>query len=208
MKVTKYPQSCFKLEKNGQAIMIDIGNFAAAKYKLSDFGAFEALLITHQHADHIDPGLLNELSALNMPVYGNQDVFDKFPDLKINVVRHKDSFELAGFHIMPIDLPHFPMIDGASGPPNTGYVIDDMLFHPGDGVEISDIQVDNLAAPLAGPSISMRDTVTLIKSVGAKLVIPMHYDNPAFYNDPNVLKERYTGVQVIVLNNGESVDLK
>lgn len=205
MKVTKYPQSCLKLEKGGRVLMIDIGSFATAKFGLSDFGSFEALLVTHQHADHIDEQFVAGLK--DVQIYANADVVQKFPDLKINQVENGVEFAVAGFNIKPVDIPHCLMVDGSAGPPNTGYVIDGIFFHPGDGIEPQNFSVDNAAVPIAGPTIATKEALEFITSINAKKVIPIHYDNPTFPNDPHAFKQAASGVEVLVLGDGESAEI-
>lgn len=187
--------------------MIDIGNFATAKYKLSDFGQIDALLITHQHADHIDPELVDELATAAIPIITNSDVAQKFPQLDAKVVTDGETFHAAGMNITARELPHCLMPDGSAGPPNTGYVVEDTFFHPGDGMKIDNLQVDNLAAPIAGPSVSLKDGVDLARSVQAKRVIPMHYHNPVFFNNPEVLNRFELPFEITILGDGESMEV-
>lgn len=207
MTVTKYPHSCFHVEKDGHALLIDIGNFATATFPRSKVKPFDAILITHQHADHIDPALATWLNDTNIPIYSNQDVAATFPGLDIEIIEDTQSVEIAGFSVTARYLPHCKMPDGSEGPPNTGYVIDGHFFHPGDGIAIDNLTVATVAAPVAGPSVSLYSAVQLARQVKAKSIIPMHYDNPVFYNDPNVLKDRFSECNVIVLGHGEATEL-
>lgn len=207
MRVTKYPQSCFHIEKNGQGLLIDIGNFATASFSLKDMKPFDAILITHQHADHIDPDLTDWLEDNLVPIYANQDVADKYPDMSINVLQDMQTITVSGFEVTARDLPHCKMPDGSDGPPNTGYIIDNHFFHPGDGIAIEQLAVNTLAAPVAGPSVSLYSAVRLARQVQAETIIPMHYDNPSFYNDPKVLKDRFTECRVVILSNGEGTEI-
>lgn len=207
MIVTKYPQSCFHIQKDDQALLVDIGNFATAKFPRDQVKPFDAILITHQHADHIDPDLATWLDGLDVPIYSNQDVAETFPDLHIQVLTDQQTASVAGFTVTARDLPHCKMPDGGEGPPNTGYVIDGHFFHPGDGIAIDDLTVRNLAVPVAGPSVSLLSAVQLARQVQAKTIIPMHYDNPVFFNDPKVLKQRFNECEVVVLEHGQSAEL-
>lgn len=207
MRITKYPHSCFKIADEAHAVLIDIGTFSTAQITLADVGSFDAILITHQHADHIDPDLADWLNGHDQPIYANRDVADTFPDLNITVVEDGESFQIGSLHITPRDLPHCKMPDGSDGPPNTGYVINECFFHPGDGVAIDGLSVDTLATPIAGPSVSVLSAVELARQVQAKTVIPMHYDNPVFFNDPRVLAERFSEARVVILENKQSVEV-
>ncbi len=207
MTITKYTHSCFHIQQGDTAVLIDIGNFATKQWHIRDVKPFSAILITHQHADHIDPDIADWLGDIRVPIYANQDVAQTFPELDITLVSDGQNFRVDDLTVTPRDLPHCKMPDGSDGPPNTGYVINDTFFHPGDGIEIADLSVDTLAAPIAGPSVSLYSAVLLARQVGAKTVIPMHYDNPIFYNDPAVLKERFHDARVVILNEAESVEV-
>ncbi len=209
MKVTKYPQSTLILEKEGRRILIDPGSFTAAKYKADDFPEIEAIVLTHRHPDHVDTDLIKSiLDKKSVPVVANDDVKEAFPDLITDVVSSGDIVSHAGFDILAHDLPHVPMVDGSSGPQNTGYVFDGNFFHAGDGVDTTGINVHYAAVPIAGPDLSLRDAHDLIKSIGAKVIIPIHYS--LFSDDQPVaavgLIHKFTPEidELRILANGES----
>lgn len=187
--------------------MLDIGSFVTERFTLDALGSFEALLITHQHPDHFDPGITTWLIDHDVVVYANEDVAQKFPDLPVHVLVDDQSQDIAGFRVTARDLPHCKMADGNDGPPNTGFVVDGTFFHPGDGTAIENLQVETLAVPLAGPSISMHTATVFAHQVGAKTVIPIHYSNPVFFNDPNAFSNRFKDANVIVLQDGEEIEV-
>lgn len=209
MVIKKYPQSNLVLAKNGKKICIDPGNFTFQKgFKIEDFSDIDAFLITHQHADHMDDRLIGGL-VNSRPVIGNADVVSKLSELgvKAEVINDGESRDVAGFNITAFDLPHCKMIDGTNGPPNTGFLVDEVLFHPGDGSNLEGLKVENLAIPIAGPSISFKTAFDFAKQLSAKVLIPIHYD--AFVSDPEFFKQRMEplGFKIIVLNNGEEVSI-
>ncbi|MGH3440481.1 MAG: MBL fold metallo-hydrolase [Nitriliruptorales bacterium] len=205
MKVTKYPQSCLVVEGDGRRLLIDPGVITMNAFSLDDFGAVDAVLYTHQHPDHYDENQVDELLDRGATLYGNADVCDKIGGDRASEVTDGETFEVAGFEIAPRDLPHVEMVDGSPGPPNTGYVIDGMLFHPGDGAEIEGLRVTNLALPIAGPSISFRTAYRFTESLGAELVIPIHYD--LFTANPELFEGFCDVAKVVILGHGDSVDL-
>lgn len=141
MIVKKYPQSHLVLAKDNYKILIDPGNLTFENgFKLEDFADCEVILITHQHADHMDPKLIAQLATDKLLV-GNSDVVKKLSELGVTAEEIKDgeTRDIAGFSVTAYNLPHCKMIDGSDGPPNTGFLIDGILFHPGDGVELDNL---------------------------------------------------------------------
>jgi len=205
MKVTKYPQSCLKIEVDDVAILIDPGSITLAKYQLTDFGKINAVLYTHQHFDHFEPAILNELISQNIKIYANQDVADQVKSTNIEVVQSGVSFQVGSANITPYDLPHCLMQDGSAGPPNTGYIINNYFFHPGDGIEASGFEVYGLALPIAGPTINFTNAQTLADNLKAQKIIPIHYDY--FKADPIEFAQLLAKDRVIPLIDGASTKL-
>lgn len=210
MKITKYPQSCLLVEENGSRLLIDPGSLVSKQYAATDLLPVDAILITHEHADHLDSPLLKSLTAQgNVPVIANVSTAKFYAGEITKVVSDKENFEIAGFHVTVRELPHCLMVDGSPGPQNSGYVINDVFFHPGDGINIDDLQVDSAAVPIAGPDVSPKDVYGFIKKIGCKLVIPIHYDY--FPNDPHfisqMLRNMNDSIRVVVLDNGQSTDI-
>lgn len=212
MNITKYPQSCLIVEKDGARILIDPGSFLAGKFTAEQLPDIDAIILTHRHPDHANPELITALLAKkSVPVYANDDTKDF---LGGSVVTHPinpgDTATVAGFAVQTYDMPHCPMPDGSAGPPNNGYVFDGTFLHAGDGVAVEGLQVENAAIAIAGPDVSLRDAADLIKAVGAKKVIPIHYS--IFSDDKpmaavGLVKYGAPDVEMIVLGNAESTTL-
>ena len=88
---------------------------------------------------------------------------------------------------------------------NVGFLVDDALFHPGDGVETTGLGARALAAPISGPSISFRDAYRLTQAVGAETVVPIHYD--LFTADPRHFAQVCDIAQVVALADGETTEV-
>lgn len=210
MKITKYPQSCLIIEKDGKRLGIDPGALVSAKYKAQDLLPLDAILITHEHEDHVDQDLLRELvKDGNIPVYANQSTKNLLGDLVTLVVEDGEAFEAAGMNVVARELPHCLMVDGSAGPQNTGYVIDGVFFHAGDGIALDGLHVESAAIPIAGPDISARDVFDFIKQLRCQTVVPIHYDY--FLENPRILSSMAAGVvpdvKFVVLDHGQSAEI-
>lgn len=209
MNVKKYPQSHLLITGNTTKIMIDPGNITFNKgFEVQEFQGMDGYLITHQHADHMDPNNIKSIVNSGM-VYGNKDVVLKLKSIGVEAttIYDKKPFKIGEFEITPYDLPHCKLIDGSDGPPNTGFLINRVFFHPGDGIELEGLKVDNLALPIAGPSIAFYHALSFAKSLQAKVVIPMHFDS--FNADPALFAKRVggMGIEVRVLQTAEETEL-
>lgn len=212
MKVTKYPQSCLIIEKPGARIIIDPGAFVEGQgFTLDDLGRVDGILLTHEHQDHADPPLIKKLvGTRDIPVIGNEST-QKYlgDDVVTTLILDEEELDVAGFRVTAHELPHCDMPDGSPGPQNTGYIIDGVLFHPGDGVKTQGVTTRAVAAPVAGPDVSPRDAFDLAASVGAKVMIPIHYDY--FKEDADLLADIAASLmlpfEVKPLKNGESLEI-
>lgn len=205
MRLTRYAQSCLLVEVGGRRLLIDPGTLLEGRTRLEELGHLDAVLVTHRHADHLDPALLGPLRSRGVPVYGNADVRELTgPDGTVEV-RSGQTFELGGVEVVAHDLPHVVLVDGSPGPPNTGFLIDGHLLHPGDGVELTGVHAPVLAAPIAGPSISFHDAYRFVATIGAHTVVPVHYE--VFTADPTHFARVCDLAEVVVLDEGASIEV-
>jgi L-ascorbate metabolism protein UlaG (beta-lactamase superfamily) len=204
VRITKYPQSCLLVETGAARLLIDPGTFVTAVYDAAEFGEVDAVLYTHRHADHFDASLLDPLAEAGARFVGNADVASLIERHEVTVLDDRDTTTIAGVSVQAFDIPHCVMVDGSPGPPNLGFVVEGALLHPGDGLD-APAEVEIVAAPIAGPSVSMHDAYRLVAAAGASQVIPIHYD--AFIAKPEQFAEKCAIGTVHVLADGASVDL-
>ena len=205
MRLTKYPQSCLLVEVGDQRLLIDPGVFLSARFDLDELGRLDAVLVTHRLADHLDPDLLTPLREQGIPLYGNADVLALTGPEGTHEVRSGRPFTVGDVEVVPHDLDHVVLVDGSPGPPNTGFLIDDTLLHPGDGIELTGVTAPVLATPVAGPSISFHRAYRFVQQLGAQTVVPIHY--AMFVVDPHHFARVCDLAEVVVLDDGASVEV-
>jgi L-ascorbate metabolism protein UlaG (beta-lactamase superfamily) len=205
VRLIRYPQSCLVVEVAGTRLAIDPGTFVTARHSLDDLGFLDAVLYTHRHADHLDIEVVDDLLERGTRLYGNADVTALLGAERCTTLEDSRSVEVSGVEVLPRDLPHVVMVDGSPGPPNTGFLLDGTLFHPGDGMELTGLTARVAAVPIAGPSISFHDAYEFVRRLGAEHVVPIHYD--AFVADPTHFARVCDLAEVHVLSDGETLDL-
>ena len=179
MKITHLGHACVLVESAGARILIDPGAFTQGFEELTDL---DAVLVTHQHIDHLDverlPLLLEsnpqatllteaeaaaELDKVGIDaaaLHVGQE--HRFGELQINGV--------GGTHA-EID-PAIPRIG------NVGVLVsadgEPTFFHPGDAYEATPEGVDVLAVPLNAPWAKLSEAVAFAQKIGAGRMFPIH----------------------------------
>lgn len=208
MRVSRYTQSCLLIEEGDARILIDPSG--EEKDRLSEFGELDAVFYTHQHSDHFDAELAQTFVEQGIaPVYANASTAQLIKASKTQVSDGQE-FDIAGLKVKAIELPHCLMPNGSRGPQNTGYLVNGRLFHPGDGKELAGFKVDNLALPITGPDVSMKDAFAFAHQLSARHVIPIHYDKigakPEVYSTFAGFFEEFK-FKFKILKIGESTEL-
>jgi L-ascorbate metabolism protein UlaG (beta-lactamase superfamily) len=206
MKITRYFQSCLLVEENSARILIDPSGHEAKS--IEKFGVLDAIFYTHEHGDHFDPDLAKKFAEQGSVVYANTSTA-KLIEVSKTEIKDGQEFDINGMNVKAIELPHCLMPDGSDGPQNTGFLIKNKFFHPGDGYSLEGLEVENMALPVIGPDISVKDAFSFAKQLGVKSVIPIHYD--IFGLKPEIVasfaKRNNFIFEFKILKNGDSVEL-
>src|SRR4051812_44588926 len=100
MKIKKYPQSHLMITKDDKKLCIDPGYLTYEKgFKVEEFQDADLYLITHQHADHLDPQTIKEVVGDNL-VIGNADVIQKLKEFgvpNIKQINDRQTINVKGF---------------------------------------------------------------------------------------------------------------
>jgi len=99
MLLTKLGHSCVRLEKDGARLLIDPGIWSGE----DPLKGADAVLITHEHVDHIDMAAVRDALADNprLELWANSAVAEQVGGFagRVHAVSHGDAFSAAGFEV-------------------------------------------------------------------------------------------------------------
>lgn len=175
MRLTKFGHACVRIEHEGTVVVLDPGGFTQAE---AVDGA-TAVLITHEHADHYDPGHLRRTDAPIFTISGvAARIREDAPDLfeRLQVVDPGSSFDV-GIPVDVIGLKHAVIHQDLPRIDNSGYLLTVAglrIYHPGDSLTLPETDVDLLLAPISAPWLKVGEAIDFVRAVGAPRTLGIH----------------------------------
>ncbi|SDB90915.1 L-ascorbate metabolism protein UlaG, beta-lactamase superfamily [Sanguibacter gelidistatuariae] len=174
MELTKHGHACVVLTKDGSRLVIDPGSFTAP----DAMDAATAILITHEHLDHFQAETL--LAALEadpaLKVWTNSAVAETLGSHRgrVRAVGQDDAFEAGGFEVKVFGEWHEVVHPDLPRVRNVGFLVDDVVFHPGDAYTVPGQAIDTLLTPLYSPWSSVTGLVDWVREVGPCQTFSVH----------------------------------
>jgi L-ascorbate metabolism protein UlaG (beta-lactamase superfamily) len=176
MRLTKYTHSCIRLDDDSRALVIDPGTFSETQLALA--GA-HAVLITHEHADHIDaPALIAAAQAdSSLRVWAPAPVAAALAELgdRVTAVGAGESFSADGFSVQTFGGLHaliHPLV--AAPVANVCYLIEGSVYHPGDSFTVPPLPVETLLIPIHAPWSKIGEVIDFAAAVRAPRAFQIH----------------------------------
>jgi L-ascorbate metabolism protein UlaG (beta-lactamase superfamily) len=174
MKITKIGHYCLIVEVNGKKIMTDPGSFSTEQTEVT---GVDFVLITHEHWDHIHVESLKKVleNNPNCMVVTNSGVKKLLDAGNIPCKVFEDGEEnILGIDVFAQSCEHADIYDGVVPVLNTGYLIDNKFFIPGDAwVEIRK-KIDVLAVPVMAPWLKVREVMNYATKLRPRIIFPIH----------------------------------
>ncbi|MDP5228416.1 MULTISPECIES: MBL fold metallo-hydrolase [Arthrobacter] len=227
MQLTKFTHSCVRLDKDTpdgvRTLVIDPGTFSETGAALE--GA-HAVLVTHEHADHLDaPAVVAALvTSPALEVYAPAGAAAALradaaaagaasPEQRVHDAGDGLDVVVAGFGVKGFGSQHALIHPVVPLVANTGYLVDGVLFHPGDSFTVPHgLEVDTLLVPIHAPWSKIQEVVDYVISVRPRQAFNIHEAllNPAglglMEGHVQRLGARY-GTEYRHLDPGEAVQL-
>ncbi|HET9895220.1 MAG TPA: MBL fold metallo-hydrolase [Streptosporangiaceae bacterium] len=166
MRLTKYTHSCVRLEIDGVVLVIDPGTWSEA-YALP---GCDAVLVTHEHTDHID---VLRLKGLSVPVYAPADAEISGLD-NLRRVHPGTRFTAAGVEITATGGQHASVVPGQRACANLGYIVSDLLYHPGDSLALPGQPVQTLLVPMQAAWLKTSEAIAFVQAISPERAFGIH----------------------------------
>lgn len=178
MDLVKHGHACVVIAEDDRRIVIDPGVFTDP----AALTGADAVLITHEHPDHFEPGRLRAAleAAPSTEVWTNRSVAAALEGLgsRVHVVGHGDAVQVAGFEVRvhgehhAVIHPEIPVIG------NVGFLVAGgdagQVFHPGDALTVPDEPVRTLLLPVHAPWSKVAEVIDYVRAVGADQAYAVH----------------------------------
>lgn len=197
MDLTLLGHSCVRLDKDGSRLVIDPGAFSAT----DALEGADAVLITHEHVDHVVPDELRQalLGRPELQVWAPQDLVatiagdDDAVAGRVHAAAPGDHVDVAGFGVDVVGGTHAVIHPDVPQAANVGYLVDDVVLHPGDSFTLPEREVELLLVPVAGPWMKVAEAIDYVRAAPARRAVPIH---DAIYTDGGkALVDRLLGEQ-------------
>lgn len=173
MQLTKLGHACVRIRKDDRTLVIDPGALTPEDDAIS--GA-DAILITHEHFDHLEVERLRRALADDpeLTVYTCRAVADILNDLgsRVRTVGEGDSLDIAGFEVGVVGQKHEVVHPDVPPVDNVGFFIDGEIFHPGDAFTV--VEAPTLLVPGQAPWMKAPEMFAYLRAVSPKRAYAVH----------------------------------
>lgn len=201
-----------RLERDGASLVIDPGSFSDLDAALS---GTPAVLVTHEHVDHLDVPRVAEAVGRGIEVWGPQAALDALvgagaPQDRLHAVQDGDTVSVGPFDVVVLGEWHALIHADVPRVANVAYLVDGVL-HPGDAlVDTAGHDVDLLLTPLGAPWLKLAEVVDWVRAVAPRRIAVIHdvQLSDAGRGLSRTLLGRLGGAgDALDLANGESLDV-
>jgi L-ascorbate metabolism protein UlaG (beta-lactamase superfamily) len=156
-------------EPVNRTVLFDPGEMSADLVRKADLVYLDDMVITHEHFDHFNLPLIQELVAKfpDVQILASKPVVDKLAEVGIPALLEATT----GMEIF--DAPHESLEPLSMAPPAIGVHYLNTLTHPGDSHHFAESKAV-LAVPMTGPWGTSMRAAQLIADLKPQYVIPIH----------------------------------
>lgn len=187
MRIQHLGHSCLLVETAGRRILVDPGSFSPEAASVEDV---DVVLVTHQHGDHVDAGILSDVLAASPHalVIAEPEAAETIADVVREAPGDRTVEPLAAGQRIGIEDLSIAAVGGRHAVihpdvpriGNVGFVVaadeEPTLGITGDSLEpLEEFRgIDVLALALVAPWSKVSETVDAVRELAPRLVLPVH----------------------------------
>jgi L-ascorbate metabolism protein UlaG (beta-lactamase superfamily) len=173
VQITHFGHSCVLLDTGASRLLIDPGTFSSGFERVS---ALDAVLVTHQHPDHLDVARIGDLLKANP---GARFFVDAGTATQLTGIDHEvlapgASVQVGGARVDVLGGDHAVIHPDIPVIPNNAYLVDGTALHPGDAFVPPPGPVDVLFLPTGAPWLKLSEAVDYLRAVAPRVTVPIH----------------------------------
>lgn len=176
MRITKLGHCCLIVEDKGVKLMTDPGTFTREEQER--ITGLSAVLITHEHADHFHAASLSTILTRNpgARVICNTGVGRILAQegIRHEVLEDGETTMIGDVSVTAFGRLHAVIHSSLPTAENTGFLIGEALWYPGDALSEKPPHPRYIALPLAGPWMKISETIDYALALKPELCFPVH----------------------------------
>ncbi|GAA4965152.1 MBL fold metallo-hydrolase [Pseudonocardia tropica] len=175
MQLTHYGHACVLVDTGAARLLFDPGAFSSG---FTGLQGLDAILVTHQHVDHVDADALRTLLRANpdAALVTDGQTAGQLDGIDARTAAPGDVLALGGAEVTVVGSgdhaqihPDIPLVA------NNGYLVDGALLHPGDAYVPPGVdELATLLLPTGAPWLKVSEAVDYLRSVAPRTVVPIH----------------------------------
>lgn len=215
MKITKFGHCCLLIEEGELRILTDPGNYC----DMPSVEKIDAILVTHEHQDHCHIDSIKEILQINSSAQiithaGVGKILNE-ANIAYTLIADGEELNVKGVTIASFGSEHAYIHPDLPKVQNTGFLINNTFFYPGDSFHNPHRDIKILALPVSGPWMKLEDAIEYANAVKPNAVFPVH-DGMLRQSDPYFTPTRRIpkmlleplGIQYVDMSEGTVKDFK
>ena len=173
MQIAKYEHSCLVITEQGQILIIDPGQVTTS---LPDLSNVAALIITHEHFDHLDKDKVQKIIAANpsIKIYSTAEVASQLAPQPVEIVKTNFSYTVGAFSLEFFGEFHAPASPDFPPAQNVGVLVNNKMYTPGDSFIDAPKPYEVLTIPIMAPWLKYGESLKMVKASPAKTILAIH----------------------------------